>query len=272
MHTAKTHTILHGLVAAALVVALAGPGAAAVKKTAYPEVKVTLDKPYKPDAAFEKMHTAFLDAVKRKDLQALTALVAPTFLWTVGDTPADDLDLGRDSIHNFKVAFGFRGLGKDVDGGVDNGPYWEVLTAFAEDKSYYLANDAGSLVCGPVAAEVEDDKVLDQARRRIDAVNEPVEWYFTLAETSVAKAPGDTGAPVGKIGTIALPLIGFYPPEKEGAPPPPPTHFEVLLPSGRTGWVPVAAVRPLETDHLCYARTPAGEWKIAAIDQAASAP
>ena len=28
-----------------------------------------------------------------------------------------DLDLGRDSIHNFKVAFGFRGLGKDVDGG-----------------------------------------------------------------------------------------------------------------------------------------------------------
>jgi hypothetical protein len=49
---------------------------------------------------------------------------------------------------------------------------------------------------------------------------------------------------------------------------PPPTHFEVLLPSGRTGWVPVAAVRPLETDHLCYARTPAGEWRIAAIDQA----
>jgi hypothetical protein len=43
MHTAKTHTILHGLVAAALVIALAGPGAAAVKKTAYPEVKVTLD-------------------------------------------------------------------------------------------------------------------------------------------------------------------------------------------------------------------------------------
>jgi hypothetical protein len=117
MHTAKTHTILHGLVAAALVVALSGPGAAAVKKTAYPEVKVTLDKPYKPDAAFEKMHTAFLDAVKRKDLQALTALVAPTFLWTVGDTPADELDLGRDAIHNFKVAFGFRGLGKDVDGG-----------------------------------------------------------------------------------------------------------------------------------------------------------
>ncbi|MBV9969050.1 MAG: nuclear transport factor 2 family protein [Xanthobacteraceae bacterium] len=260
-----------GLIAVAALFS-APPCSAEVKKVAYPEVKVTLEKPYKPDAAFEKMHAAFLDAVQRKDLSALVALVAPTFLWTVSDQPADELDLGRDAIHNFKVAFGFRPLGQDVDGGVDNGPYWEVLATFAEDTSYYVANDAGNLVCGPVAAEVADDKVFDQARRKIDAVNEPVEWYFTLAETSVARAPGDTGAPVGKVGTIALPLIGFYPPEKEGAPPPAPTHFEVLLPSGRTGWVPVAAVRPLETDHLCYARTPAGEWKIAAIDQAASAP
>jgi hypothetical protein len=52
-----------------------------------------------------------------------------------------------------------------------------------------------------------------------------------------------------------MPLIGFYPPEREGAPPPPPTHYEVLLPSGRGGWVPVTAVRPFDTDHLCYART-----------------
>jgi hypothetical protein len=117
------------------------------------------------------------------------------------------------------VAFGFRALGQDVDGGVDDGPYWEVLTAFAEDPSFYTANDAGTLVCGPMAAEVADDDAFDQARRKIDAINEPVEWYFTLAaETSVARAPGGTGAPVGKVGTVALPLIGFYPPEKEGAP------------------------------------------------------
>jgi hypothetical protein len=42
--------------------------------------------------------------------------------------------------------------------------------------------------------------------------------------------------------------------------------------SGRTGWVPVTAVRPLKTDHLCYALTPAGEWKITAIDEAERAP
>jgi hypothetical protein len=174
MHTAKTHTILRGLVAAALVVALAAPGAAAVKKIAYPEVKVTLDKPYKPDAPFEKMHAAFLDAVKRKDLQALTALVAPTFLWTVGDTPADELDLGRDAIHNFKVAFGFRGLGKDVDGGVDNGPYWDVLASFADDPTYYATTDSGNLVCGPIAAEVADDRIFEQARKKIETARRVV--------------------------------------------------------------------------------------------------
>jgi hypothetical protein len=268
MHTAKTHTILGGLLAATLVAMLAPPGAAAVKKIAYPEVKVTLNKPYKPDAAFEKMHAALLDAIKRKDAQAVTALVAPTFLWTVGDQPADELDLGRDAVHNFKVAFGFRALGKDVDGGVDGGPYWDVLTAFADDPTYYTASDTGNLVCGPIAADVADDKVFEQARRKIETANEAAEWYFSLADTAVAKAPGDTGAPVAKVGTVALPLLSFYPPEKEGAPPPTPTHFEVLLPSGRTGWVPVTAVRPLAADHLCYAKTPSGDWKIAAIDQA----
>ena len=263
---------LPGVLLAAAILLQGMPGGAQPQQVAYPEVKVVLNSPYKSDAAFDKMNGAFLDAVQRKDLSALTALVAPTFLWTVNGQTADELDLGRDAIHNFKVAFGFRALGKEVDGGVDDGPYWDVLTAFAEEPSLYIANDADTLVCGPMAAEVADDNAFDQARRRIGAIDEPVEWYFTLAETSVAKSPGDTGAPVGKVGTIAMPLIGFYPPEKEGAPVPPPTHFEVLLPSGRTGWVPVSAVLPLETDHLCYARTPTGEWKIGSFDQSSPAP
>jgi hypothetical protein len=251
--------LLGGLLAAAILLP-AVPSSAQLQQVAYPEVKVVLDSPYKSDAAFDKMNGAFLDAVQRKDLAALTALVAPTFLWTVNDHPADELDLGRDAVHNFKVAFGFRALGEDVDGGVDDGPYWDMLTAFAEEPSFYIANDAGTLVCGPMAAEVADDDGFDQARRKIDAIDEPVEWYFTLAaDTPVAKAPRDTGTPIAKVGTIAMPLVSFYPPEKEGEPPLPPTHFEVLLPSGQTGWVPVNAVRPLVTDHLCYARTPAGE-------------
>jgi hypothetical protein len=41
-----------------------------------------------------------------------------------------------------------------------------------------------------MAAEVADDNASEEARRKIDAINEPVEWYFTLAaETPVATAP-----------------------------------------------------------------------------------
>jgi hypothetical protein len=75
-----------------------------------------------------------------------------------------------------------------------------------------------------MTAEVADDNAFEGARRKINAIDEPVEWYFALAaETPVAMAPGDTGTPVAKVGTVAMPLIGFYPPEREGAPPPPPT-------------------------------------------------
>jgi hypothetical protein len=267
-----TQYLSGGLLGAAILLQ-AAPGCAQLQQVAYPEVKVVLDRPYKPDAAFDKMNGAFLDAVQRKDLATLAALVAPSFVWTVSDHLSDELDLGRDAIHNFKVAFGFRAPGEDVDGGVDDGPDWDALSTFAEEPTFYIANDAGTLVCGPASAQVVDDNAFDQARSKIIVTDEPIEWYFTLAdETTVAKAPGDTGTPVATVGAIAMPLVGFYPPEKEGGPPPPPTHFEVLLPSGQTGWVPVNAVRPLETDRLCYARTPAGEWKIASLDQAERAP
>jgi hypothetical protein len=251
-----------------LVAALGSISSAAVKKVAYPEVKVTVDKAYKPDAAFEKMRASFADAVAKKDMEALSALVAPMFLWTIGGELADELDLGRDAIHNFKVVFGFRALGKDVDGGVEDGPYWDALAAFAGDASYYAATDAGNLVCGPIAANVADENILEQARKKIEAGDDGADWYFTLAETAVAKAPGDTGPLVAKVGTVALPLISLYPPAKQGESAPQPTHLEVLLPSGKSAWIPVAAVRPLITDRLCYAKTPNGDWKIASIDQA----
>jgi hypothetical protein len=45
-------------------------------------------------------------------------------------------------------------------------------------------------------------------------------------------------------------------------------RYTQLLPSGKSGWIPVAAARPLITNRLCYAKTPNGDWKIASIDQA----
>jgi hypothetical protein len=252
---------------ALLIAGLASVSFAGIKKVPYPEIKVTIDAAYHPDAAFEKMQAAFVDAVAKKDVPALSALVAPTFLWTIGGRPSDELDLGRDAIHNFKVVFGFRAPGEDADGVVGDGPYWDALAALAGDPSYYAATDSGNLVCGPIAADVADNDLFEQARKTIETGDEGADWYFTVANTDVMKAPRDTGAPIGKVGTVALPILGFYPSPQEGKPVSQFTHVEVLLPSGKSGWIPAAAVRPLFTDHLCYAKTPSGDWKIAAIDQ-----
>ena len=246
---------------------LAWPASAAVKKVAYPEVKVEVVEAYKPDAAFEAMRKKLSDAVAKKDAQALFDLVGPTFVWTLQGGPTEDFDMGRDALHNFKVVFGFRPAGANADGPVENGPFWEALAAFASDGTYYQDSEAGNLVCGPITANLVDDNVLEQARKKIESGEETADWYFTLAPTSVAKAPGDTGPPVAKVGTVALPALSLHPPAQEGKPAVPATHVEVLLPSGKSGWVPVSAVRPLDSERVCYAKTANGDWKIAAYDQ-----
>jgi hypothetical protein len=251
-----------------IAVAVGTPAAAAIKKVPYPEVKVELADPYKPDAAFTAMRKAFGDAVKKKDDAALSGLVGQIFLWTMGGVIVDQYDRGRDALYNFKVAFGFRDAGKDTDGGVEGGPFWDLLASFAADETAYLPNpDNGNLVCTPTIATLADDKVFEQARNKIETKDEGADWYFTVAETPVAKAPGDTGAPVGKVGKVALPVLSQHPPSPEGKPAVTPTHYEVLMPNGKTGWIPASAARPLSGDQMCYAKTPKGEWKIVAYDQ-----
>ena len=248
---------------------LASSAAATVNKVPYPEVKVKIAEAYLPDAAFEAMTANFVAAAAKKDAQALFALVGPTFVWTLDGALTDELDLGRDALHNFKVVFGFRALGADADGAVENGPFWDALTAFAEDKTYYKASNSGNLICGPIEANVADEDTLEQARNKIETANDQADWYFTLGDTAVAKAPGDRGPPIAKLGEIALPVLSTVPVGKEGEPAPPPAFLEVLLPSGKTGWIPASAAKPLAADRLCYARTIAGDWRIVGYDQPA---
>jgi hypothetical protein len=248
-----------------IALALTAPAEAAVRRVPYPEVKVEVAEAYKPDPAFSAMRKAFSDAVAKKDGNALFALVGPTFVWTMAGALVEQFDMGRDALHNFKVVFGFRDVGKDADGGVDGGPYWDLLAGFAADSTSYTQND--NLVCSPTYADIVDDKILEQARSKIDTKDETADWYFTLADTPVAKAPGDTGPPVGKVGKVALPVLSVHPPTPEGKPTITPTHYEVLMPNGKTGWIPAAAARPLESERLCYAKTPKDEWKIVSYDQ-----
>ena len=237
---------------------------AEVRRVIYPQVKVELAAAYTPDAAFNKFRAEFIDAVAKKDAQALFALAAPGFVWTLNDSLlAGNFDPGRDPQHNFRVVFGFRAAGKDADGDVENGPFWDALAAFANDGTFYQAND--SLICGPAAATIVDDEVFQQARATIETSDEGADWYFIVRGTAVIKAPDDKDAPIATAGLEAVPVLKIHPPSDSRVAP---AHYEVLLPSGRTGWIPANAARPLQTDRLCYALTAKGEWKISIYDSA----
>jgi hypothetical protein len=250
--------------AIALLAAATAASADDVKQVPYPEVKVQVPEQYKPDAAFTKLQKSISDAVASKNAQVLFALVGPTFVWLQEDEIADQFDFGGDALQNFKVLFGFREAGKHVDGGVKDGPYWDDLANFAANTKFQRASD--TLVCGPMAAIVSDQDAFDQARQKIGA-DDSTEWYFTLGETNVTASPGG-GATVGHVGQVALPLLDEFPQAREGSSEAPAvTHLKVMLPSGKSGWIPVSAALLLEPDRLCYAMTESGDWKIAEFNQ-----
>lgn len=248
------------LVASAAVVA---SPAMALKKAPYPEVKVELAEAFTPDAEFTKMRQALAAAVSTKNAEALFALVGPTFVWTVEGGSNSEFDMGRGPLDNFKVLFGFRAAGAAADGNVPNGPFWDALAGFAADESFYKVPDAGNLVCGPSGASLVSEQAFDQARAKIETDDEPALWYFTVEPTVATSKPDDKATQVAKLGTVALPVVGVHPPEDEARA----THVDVLLPNGKTGWVSAKSLRPLVSNRLCYAKTPQGEWKIAAFDQ-----
>jgi hypothetical protein len=247
-----------------LAVALVPAPAAAVKKVPYPEVKIEVPPPFKGDAAFDAARKALAEAVAKKDLAALSALVAPNFTWTTGGEPSGQYDKAKDGLHNFKVAFGFRPYGKDVDGETQDGPQWGLLADFAAEVNFAQTRNAET-VCGP-ALPNPDGEAFERASHQIEEATQPAEWVYSLAELTLTANPGG-GAPVGKAAGITLPVVGTKPPLRPGQPANP-TDLELLLPSGKSGWVPVSAVRPLSADQFCLAKAPGGEWKIAGYDQA----
>ena len=250
--------------ATVLTVGLGSSALADMNQVPYPKVEVEITEAYKPDAAFEAMRKALADAASRKDANALFALVAPGFVWAVNGAVANDYDLGRAPLHNFKVLFGFRQLGKDADGGVADGPFWDSLVAFAKEDTFYQPVEGGNLVCSPISASVADEDVFDEAREKVEKEDETADWFFTVRATAVAKAPNDKGLPIGRLSQEAVPVLGSFPENPEGGASP--SHYEVLLPSGKAGWVPAAAMLPLNAGRLCYAKTAAGAWKIALYD------
>lgn len=245
------------------VLAFSTAPALALKKTSYLEVKVTPSAPFPADAALTAMRKKLADIIARKDASALFVLVSPDFTWTANGEPAERSNPDGDPLHNFKIAFGFAVAGKDEKIGNDEA-FWVLLEQALGDPALTPHADRPAIACGPVTAEADED-AREAATELIAGEDETVEWAYTLKEIALTEKAA-AGRTVAKIANAALPVVGRYPAAREGEDVNP-SFYELLLPSGKTGWIDVDGVEPLATDRLCYGKDKTGAWKITGYEQ-----
>jgi hypothetical protein len=250
----------------AAAIALAPVPAAAIKKTPYPEVRVAVPAEAKAEPALDAMRKQLADAIKRRNVGLLYELIGPTFFWNANGEPSEQFDKTRDASHNFKVAFGFRQFGHDSDNQNPENQLWETLDDTASGSALFRMEGNPGVLCGPASAEPVSDEAMDKAIELIENGDEDSEWVYSLGEITLTDKPGNGGA-VETVSRLAMPIAATHPPTKPLGNNPLPTHFQLLLPSGKTGWVDVDAVQPLAVDKLCYGKGADGAWKIVGYEQ-----
>jgi hypothetical protein len=250
----------------AAAIAFAPAPAAAIKKTSYPEVRVEVPAEAKAEPALEAMRKQLANAILRRNAGLLYELVGPVFFWTADGEPSEQFDKTRDALHNFKVAFGFRQFGHDSDNQNPEDQLWETLEDITSDPSLVRMEGNAGVLCGPLGAEPTDGNAMDRATERIENEDEDSEWFYSLGEVTLTEKPGGGGT-VETVSKLALPVAATYPPTQALGNNPLPTHYQLLLPSGKTGWVDVKAVQPLALDKLCYGKGADGVWKIVGYEQ-----
>lgn len=253
------------LATTAVVITFASP-AGAIQRIPYTEIKVEIAAPIKPEPALQAAIKSLAVAIAKKDTGALLGLLAPSFVWTFDGALAEEFDMGRAASHNFKVAFGFRGIGKDTDGGVEDGPYWETLAFLADAGNYYKDPANNNLVCGPARAWAADEELFQKVRGKLESEDDTAEWFFVPGHVGVMSAPNTPSVPMASVSKVAVPVLSYYPKAVKGQAVPEPTHIEVLLPSGKSGFIPIAAAKPMFGSRLCFAKTADGNWKVALYD------
>jgi hypothetical protein len=245
---------------------LAPAPAAAIKKTPYPEVRVALPPAVPVEPALVAMRKELAAAISRRNAGLLYELVGPTFFWNTNGEPSPQFDGHRDALHNFKVAFGFRTYGSDSDSRNPEGQLWEVLEEAGNGAALFAMEGNAGVLCGPATADIVDDEAMDRALATVETGDEDSEWVYSIGAITLTEKPSGGGA-VETVAGLAMPIVATHPPTQALGNNPLPTHDQLLLPSGKTGWVEVKSVQPLAVDKLCYGKGPDGAWKIVGYEQ-----
>jgi hypothetical protein len=211
---------------------LAAP-AWALKKVPYPEVPVTALPAFAGDPALAEMRKQLAAAAAAEDLEATVKFLAPEFTGpraTGRPTSSTPSAMPSTISRSHSASVPSAATPTERPTSARNGVCSLLCKGRGADSG-----KGSPLVCGSTTAKVADLGALDEAFDRIDEEDDISEWVYFLGELELTAKPG-AGAAVAKLRNLALPIVGLHPaPQSDTAQAAAPTHFELLLPTGKTG-------------------------------------
>jgi len=217
----------------------------------YKAVAITLPDSLK-DKSFESFRNELTGIAERKDKAALAKLIHAGFFWERQN--GDGADPKKSGITNFSAAIGL-GNGEDADGA------WEVIAIYAEDPTAFPLSDKPGVICGPADPNFDENAfqaLLESTKTDIS------DWLYPIANgVEMRAAPRANAAVAEKVGLTFIRVMGSDAPP-DAANSSESEYINVMLPSGKTGFVKLQDLASLSISQICYIKD--GEaWKIAGV-------
>jgi len=217
----------------------------------YKAVTVTLPERLK-DTSLEAFRKSLAGIAGRKDRAALTKLIHKGFFWE--RQSGNGADPKKSAITNFAAAIG-------LDSADDPGGGWEAIAIYAEDPTAFALSDRPGVVCSPADPSFNEDAfqaLLDSTKTDVG------DWVYPAASgVELRAAPRPDAAATEKVGLNFVRVIASDAPP-DAANPAAADYLNVMLPSGKTGFVKIDGIASLSASQLCYIKDD-GAWKIAGV-------
>jgi len=217
----------------------------------YKAVAITLPESFK-DKSFEAFREQLAGIAERKDRAALAKLIHKNFFWE--RQSGNGADPKKSGIANFAAAMG-------LDNAEDPEGAWEVIAIYAEDPTAFQLSDKPGAICGPADPNFDENAfqaLLESTKTDIS------DWVYPIANgAEMRAAPRANAAVVEKVGlTFIRAMPSDAPPDSANANES--EYINVMLPSGKTGFVRLQDLASLSISQICYIKD-GDVWKIAGV-------
>lgn len=220
------------------------PTPAVAPPKAYTPVAVAPSQPF-TDPSFIALRKQLAGIAEKHDKAALQRLVVQRgFFWE--SESGEKADAKKSSFDNFAAAIHL----DDPDG-----TGWEILTGVAAEPTLEPDEDRKGVMCGPASPKINEQDFVALVK---DTATDGDEWGAPAKNGIEVHAAAKESSPV--VETLGMNLVRVFPEEANDTTEPL-TTVRIVTPSGKLGYVPVAALTPIVSDQVCYIKD-AGGWKI----------